>query len=51
MDGLFLPDDDPAAPFEGALLEGVVVVPGGVVAVAFEELADGVCLDADAGPD
>ena len=43
---LLLPDDDAAAPLQGALLQGVVVVPLCSVPVSLDELGDGAALDA-----
>ena len=40
---LFLPDDDAAAPFQGALLQGMIVFPGGSVAVTLHELSSRRC--------
>ena len=51
LDDLLLPDDDPVAPFEGALFQGVVVLPRRAVPVTLDELGDGAALHADAGPD
>ena len=48
---LLLPDDDAAAPLQGALLQGMVVVPGRSVPVPLDELGDGAALDAHAGAD
>ncbi len=48
---LLLPDDDAVAPLQGALLQRVVVVPRGAVAVALHELGDGAALHSDARAD
>ncbi len=48
---LFLPDDDPVAPLQRALLQRMVVLPLGPVAVAVDELRDGTALRAHTGPD
>ena len=44
---LLLPDDDAVPPRKGALLQRVVVLPGGAVAVSLHELGHGAPLGAN----
>ena len=48
---LLLPHDDAVAALQGALLQRVVVVPRGAVAVALDEVGHRAALGADAGAD